>query len=45
MRQDPQAEAAKAMRQMTLQLERATQRQSESTGGIQMFWEQVVGFA
>lgn len=45
LRQDPGAEAAKALRLVAAQMDKATQKLSESTGSIQMFWEQVVGFA
>lgn len=44
MRQDPTAEAAKALRLVTAYMEKSLQP-IENTGGMQMFWEQVVGFA
>lgn len=45
MRHDPTAESTKALRQIATQIDKATLSHSEGTGGIQMFWEQVVGFA
>ena len=45
MRHDPMAESTKAIRQIVAQMDKATLCHSEGTGGIQMFWEQVVGFA
>ncbi|MFS4459513.1 MinD/ParA family protein [Bdellovibrio sp. HCB2-146] len=44
VRHDPAAESARAIRQLSLQIER-TSRQIESNGGMQMFWDQVVGIA
>lgn len=44
MRQDPGSEAAKALRLITAHMEKSVQP-FERTGGMQMFWEQVVGFA
>lgn len=44
MRQDPMSEAAKALRLITAHMEKSVQP-FERTGGMQMFWEQVVGFA
>lgn len=44
VRQDPQAESARAIAQLASQIERKT-RQIEATGGLQAFWDQVVGFA
>jgi len=44
VRQDPNAESAVAITQLGAQIERKT-RQLESTGGMQAFWDQVVGFA
>ena len=44
VRHDPAAESARAIRQLSLQIER-TSRQIESNGGMQMFWDQVVGVA
>ncbi len=45
MRHDPQAESARAFCKIAAQLDQGIGRQSETTGGLQMFWEQVVGFA
>ncbi len=44
VRHDPSAESARAIRQLSLQIERSS-KQVETTGGMQMFWDQVVGFA
>jgi flagellar biosynthesis protein FlhG len=44
VRHDIGAESSKAIRQITAQLEKSS-KQIESTGGMQMFWDQVVGFA
>ncbi|MGZ3775015.1 MAG: MinD/ParA family protein [Pseudobdellovibrionaceae bacterium] len=44
MRQDVAAESAKAIRQISHQIEKSA-KQMESSGGMQMFWDQVVGFA
>ncbi len=44
VRQDAGAESAKALRQICNQVEKSTQ-QIETKGGMQMFWDQVVGFA
>ena len=44
VRHDPAAESARALRQLSLQIER-TSRQIEGNGGMQMFWDQVIGFA
>lgn len=45
MRQDPNAESAKAIKVLSANIVNSLQKPNESTGGIQMFWEQVVGFA
>jgi len=44
VRQDATAESAKAIRELSLQIEKKS-RNIEATGGMQMFWDQVVGFA
>lgn len=44
VRQDAGAESAKAIRQICNQVERSS-KQFETVGGMQMFWDQVVGFA
>lgn len=44
VRQDAIAESAKAIRHICNQVEKST-RQIETAGGMQMFWDQVVGFA
>ena len=44
VRHDPASESARALRQLSLQIER-TSRQYEGNGGMQMFWDQVAGFA
>lgn len=44
IRQDPNAEAAKALKQIAVQIQ-ASSKSVERGGGMQMFWEQVVGFA
>ncbi len=44
VRHDPSALSAQAIRKMTQQIERKS-RALESAGGMQMFWDQVVGFA
>ncbi|KHD89132.1 MAG: flagellar biosynthesis switch protein [Bdellovibrio sp. ArHS] len=44
VRHDVGAESSKAIRQVCSQIERSS-KQVESTGGMQMFWDQVVGFA
>ena len=44
VRQDSTAESAKAIRELSLQIEKKT-RNIEASGGMQMFWDQVVGFA
>ncbi len=44
VRHDPSALSAQAIRKMTQQIERKS-RVLESAGGMQMFWDQVVGFA
>lgn len=44
LRQDPTAESAKALRQICREIETSS-RQIETKGGMQMFWDQVVGFA
>lgn len=44
VRQDVGAESSKAIRQICNQIEKSS-KQIESTGGMQMFWDQVVGFA
>ncbi|MEN0058774.1 MAG: MinD/ParA family protein [Bdellovibrio sp.] len=44
VRQDAGAESAKAITQISRQIEKSS-RQIESAGGMQMFWDQVVGFA
>lgn len=44
VRQEPGAESAKALRQLALQIEKST-AQFETKGGMNLFWEQVVGFA
>lgn len=45
VRHDVAAESTKAFRQIAAQMDRVTLSHSEGSGGIQMFWEQVVGFA
>lgn len=44
LRQDSGAESSRAIRQICSQIEKSS-RQIETTGGMQMFWDQVVGFA
>lgn len=44
VRQDVGAESAKAIRQICNQIEKNS-KQAESAGGMQMFWDQVIGFA
>lgn len=44
LRHDPGAESSQAIRQICNQIEKSS-RQIETTGGMQMFWDQVVGFA
>lgn len=44
VRHDVGAESAKAIRQLCAQIEKSS-KQIEATGGMQMFWDQVVGFA
>lgn len=44
VRHDVGAESAKAIRQVCAQIEKSS-KQIEATGGMQMFWDQVVGFA
>lgn len=44
VRHDVGAESSKAIRQICSQIEKIS-KQIESTGGMQMFWDQVVGFA
>ncbi|WP_415064054.1 MinD/ParA family protein [Bdellovibrio sp.] len=44
VRHDVGAESSKAIRQICHQIEKSA-KQIESTGGMQMFWDQVVGFA
>ncbi len=44
VRHDVGAESSKAIRQISNQIEKSA-KQLESTGGMQMFWDQVVGFA
>ncbi|MBV2168798.1 MAG: MinD/ParA family protein [Bdellovibrio sp.] len=44
VRHDVGAESSKAIRQICNQIEKSA-KQIESTGGMQMFWDQVVGFA
>lgn len=44
VRHDVGAESSKAIRQICSQIEKSS-RQTESSGGMQMFWDQVVGFA
>lgn len=44
VRQDPQSESSKAIRDLSQLIERKS-RHIETTGGMQMFWDQVVGFA
>lgn len=44
VRQDVGAESSKAIRQISNQIEKSS-KQIETTGGMQMFWDQVVGFA
>lgn len=44
MRQDINADSAKAIRQISNYMELSSKR-IESTGGMKMFWDQVVGFA
>ena len=44
LRQDTGSESAKAIRQIGQQIER-TSKQFETQGGMQMFWDQVVGIA
>lgn len=44
VRQDVGAESSKAIRQVAGQIEKSTS-QLETKGGMQMFWDQVVGFA
>lgn len=44
VRHDVGAESTKAIRQICNQIEKSA-KQIESTGGMQMFWDQVVGFA
>lgn len=44
VRHDVGAESSKAIRQICSQIEKSS-KQIESTGGMQMFWDQVVGFA
>lgn len=44
VRHDPSALSAQAIRKITQQIERKS-RALESAGGMQMFWDQVVGFA
>lgn len=44
VRQDPSAESSKALRQVTLQIEKSSQ-QIETSGGMRMFWDQMVGYA
>ncbi|KYG68426.1 flagellar biosynthesis switch protein [Bdellovibrio bacteriovorus] len=44
VRHDVGAESSKAIRQVCSQIEKSS-KQVESTGGMQMFWDQVVGFA
>ena len=44
VRQDMGAESAKAIRQISAQIDKAS-KHIEAGGGMQMFWDQVVGFA
>lgn len=44
VRQDPGAESSKAIRQISNQIEKSS-KQFESAGGMQLFWDQVVGLA
>ncbi|XGC80366.1 MinD/ParA family protein [Bdellovibrio bacteriovorus] len=44
VRHDAGAESTKAIRQISNHIEKSS-KQIESTGGMQMFWDQVVGFA
>ncbi|MBO9668295.1 MAG: MinD/ParA family protein [Bdellovibrio sp.] len=44
VRQDAGAESTKAIRQISAQIEKSS-KQFEAGGGMQMFWDQVVGFA
>lgn len=44
VRQDSNAESVKAIRKIAQKIENSTQK-LELNGGMQMFWEQVVGFA
>lgn len=44
VRQDIGAESSKAIRQISLQIEKSS-KQVEAGGGMQMFWDQVVGSA
>ncbi|HEY1079667.1 MAG TPA: MinD/ParA family protein [Bdellovibrio sp.] len=44
VRHDVGAESAKAIRQVCAQIEKSS-KQIETAGGMQMFWDQVVGFA
>lgn len=44
LRQDSGAESSQAIRKICNQIEKSS-RQIETTGGMQMFWDQVVGFA
>lgn len=44
VRQDTNAESAKAIRKIAKQIDNSTQK-LEVNGGMQMFWDQVVGFA
>ncbi|HEX7672750.1 MAG TPA: MinD/ParA family protein [Bdellovibrio sp.] len=44
VRQDAGAESSKAIRQISVQIEKSS-RLIEAGGGMQMFWDQVVGFA
>lgn len=44
VRQDAGAESAKAIRQISEQIEKSS-RQIEAGGGMQMFWDQIVGSA
>lgn len=43
-RHEPGAESAKAIRHISMQIDK-TSKHIESQGGMQMFWDQVVGFA
>lgn len=44
VRQDAGAESSKAIRQISVQIEKSS-KLIEAGGGMQMFWDQVVGFA